>query len=400
MTVYIKPSVAHGEITAPPSKSVLHRAIICAALSGCSEVDNVIFNDDIKATIAGLSLLGADIKLGTNKVTAGGFMPEKCVNKEIDCNESGSTLRFLIPLAMYSGSKIVFSGSERLFSRDLSVYREIAKEQGIEFTERKNSVTVCGKIKSGIFKVRGDISSQFVSGLMFVLPLLDGDSKIEFTTKIESQPYIDLTIKVLSEFGIVIKSQKNGYYVSGNQIYKNKKITAEGDYSNAAFLDAFNLLGGKVKVKGLKDDTVQGDRIYKDYFKNIKSGGTFSLNDCPDLAPILFALAAEFSGAHFTGTARLNIKESDRANAMKEELSKLGAEILVYDDDVIIKGTKLHAPELPICSHNDHRIVMALSVLLSKYGGIIEGAEAVNKSYPQFFTDIKGLGIEVKTDDN
>lgn len=400
MIVYIKPSLAQGTVLAPPSKSEAHRALICAALSGGSTVYNVALSEDIKATLSGLSALGASVEINGDSVHLGGLSTESIRSAEINVNESGSTLRFLIPIALLSDKEINFFGSKRLFERDLSVYEEIAENQGFMLKKGENSVTVRGPLKSGAFKVRGDISSQFVSGLMFALPILSGNSFIEFSTGLESKPYVDLTVKMLSEFGVTVGTENGGYSVTGNQIFKSRNITVSGDYSNAAFLEAFNLLGGRVEVTGLNPDTVQGDSVYKEFYKTVKSGGSYDLSDCPDLAPIMFALAAEFSGARFTGTARLKIKESDRAAVMKEELKKFGGELIIGDNEVIVNKTKLKSPIGRLCSHNDHRVLMALSVLASKYGGEIEGAEAVNKSYPGFFDDIKKLGIEVDFNDD
>ena len=396
MTVYIKPSKARGKISAPPSKSMAHRALICAALSNGSEVSNIALSDDITATVNALKVLGASVSLNGDKVTLGGISPQSIKKASINAGESGSTLRFLIPLCMLSGADITFIGASRLFRRDLSVYEKIAKEQGIVFNLSDSSLHIKGVLRAGEYSVRGDISSQFVSGLMFALPLLEGDSFIKFDTPVESKPYIEMTVDMLKHFGIHIECKNDGYYIEGGQRYKNFDYTVEGDYSNAAFLDAFNLLDGSVEVGGLNPDSTQGDRIYKEYFKTLTSGGSYDLSDCPDLAPLLFALSAELVGAKFTGTARLKIKESDRAASMSEELSKFGATILVSENEVEIKKTKLHSPSIPLSSHNDHRVVMALSLLLSVYGGEIEGAEAVNKSYPGFFKDIKSLGIEVQ----
>ena len=395
MTVYIKPSTAHGEITAPPSKSVAHRALICAALSAGSTVNNVAMSNDIKATLDGLRCLGAYAVFTGDSAKIGGIETDNIPGARINAAESGSTLRFLIPLALLSGKKTVFYGSTRLFDRDLSVYEEIANNQGILFSVSANSLTVCGKLKCGEYRVRGDISSQFVSGLMFALPCLTGDSLIEFTTPIESKPYIDMTVDALSRFGVYVTPLENGYYIKGGQSYKSNNVTVEGDWSNAAFLDAFNLIGGDVKVCGLSADTLQGDRVYREYFARIKDGGSFDIGNCPDLAPVLFALTAEFSGAVFRGTRRLKIKESDRALAMKTELAKFGGELVIDDNEVTVRDTVLHAPASPIESHNDHRIAMAMSILATRYGGCISGAESVNKSYPCFFGDIKKLGIEV-----
>lgn len=400
MKVYIKPSIAHGEIIAPPSKSVSHRALICAALSGGSTVRNTALSDDIKATIGGLSSLGANVRICNDTVNLGGIDICKTTNAKIDAFESGSTLRFLIPVAMLGGGETTFSGTDRLFCRDLSVYEKITKEQNIRFIKGQNSLVVGSGLKSGRFKVRGDVSSQFISGLMFALPLLEGDSFIEITTPLESAPYVYMTVKMLSFFGVVVEERESGYFIRGGQAYQNREIAVEGDYSNAAFLDAFNLLGGFVKVSGLMSDTTQGDSIYKEYFKTIKAGGVFDISDCPDLAPVLFVLASVFSGAVFTGTHRLKIKESDRAVALKEEIGKFGGEMIIGENEVVVKKKKLHAPRIAIDSHNDHRIVMAMSLLASRYGGEISGAQAVNKSYPEFFNDIMKLGIEVDINGN
>ena len=396
MTVNIKPSLASGAVAAPSSKSEGHRALICAALSDGSTVTNVNLCDDIKATLGGLAALGANTRVNGDQIEIGGIDTAALPQAEICAFESGSTLRFLMPLCLLCGKKTTFTGAPRLFSRDLSVYEEIAKNQGIDFIRGSSSVTVCGKLKGGEYKVRGDISSQFVSGLLFALPLIGEDSFIEFTTPVLSKPYIDMTVDMLSRFSVSVTPLNNGYFIPGNQRYVGSDVTLEGDYSNAAFLDALNLLSGKVDVCGLKGDSVQGDKIYKEFFKRIKSGGIYGLSDCPDLAPVMFALAAEFSGAAFKGTNRLKIKESDRAVAMAKELKKFGAELVIGDDEVTVKDTKLHAPKETLCSHGDHRIVMALAVLCSRYGGEIEGAEAVSKSYPGFFNDIRKLGIEVE----
>lgn len=397
MKVKIFKSEAKGKISAPPSKSVAHRALICGALSNNSNITNLAFSKDIEATLGCLKALGAKAENAENGLSIGSLNPfDPNDNTTLFCNESGSTLRFMLPLCMLSDKKITLTGSERLFARPLGIYEEIAEQNGILFEKTKNSVTVCGKLKAGNFKIRGDISSQFISGLMFALPLLDGDSSIEITHKFESASYIDITVSALKTFGIEIKRQKNTFYITGNQRYQSCNYSVEGDYSNAAFLDGFNLLGGSVSVEGLYENSLQGDRVYKDIYSALLKGKKqFDLSDCPDLAPVLFALSSQY-GAEFTGTARLKIKESDRAEAMKKELSKLGVEVEVFENSVSVKKSEIKAPSEPICSHNDHRIVMALALLLTKTGGIIEGAEAIQKSYPDFFEEIKKLGIEME----
>ena len=395
MNAIIEPSKACGVIAAPPSKSIAHRALICAALSDKSTVYDVDYSDDINATLKALKHLGAQVDICGTTVNIGGLNPRRIKGTTIDCKESGSTLRFLIPLCMLSGEEIVFTGAKRLFQRDLSVYKEIAVKQNIGFSLTGNKLIVKGKLKNDDFLINGDISSQFISGLMFALPFLEVESTIGFKTGLCSKPYVDMTVDVLSDFGIKIGKADNGYKLSGNQKFSDLEYRVEGDYSNAAFLDAFNLLGGNVEVKGLKENTLQGDSIYKEFFKRIKSGGIYDLSDCPDLAPVLFALSAHFSGGDFSGTKRLKIKESDRAAAMKTELEKFGAKVFVFDNEVLIKNTKLKSPEILLNSHNDHRIAMALSLLCSIYGGEIQDAQSVNKSYPKFFDDLKTLGIKV-----
>ena len=227
--------------------------------------------------------------------------------------------------------------------------------------------------------------------------MLDGISILEITGKFESASYVDLTLQTLSAFGIKITRNANRFVTLGNQKYKNSQFAVESDCSNAAFLEAFNYLGGNVRVMGINPNTLQGDRVYKDIFKAIGNGNNeFDLSDCPDLAPILFAVAAAKGGAKFVGTARLKIKESDRASAMQSELSKLGVPVTVGENEVIIGKAELKAPREILCGHNDHRIVMSLAVLCTLVGGEIEGAEAVSKSYPNFFDDIEKLQIKLE----
>ncbi|MBQ8896530.1 MAG: 3-phosphoshikimate 1-carboxyvinyltransferase [Clostridia bacterium] len=401
MNLKIFPSKANGEIYAPPSKSLSHRALICGALSSESKLTNVYGSHrsvDVGTTLNCLMHLGADICVHGERVTIGNFNPfNPNTDITLDCNESGSTLRFLIPLCLLCNKKITLTGAPRLFERPLTVYEDICREQGIMFEKNENSLTLCGKLKSGSYRVRGDISSQFITGLLFALPLLDGISILEITGKFESASYVDLTLQTLSAFGIKITRNANRFVILGNQKYKNSQFAVESDCSNAAFLEAFNYLGGNVRVMGINPNTLQGDRVYKDIFKAIGNGNNeFDLSDCPDLAPILFAVAAAKGGAKFVGTARLKIKESDRASAMQSELAKLGVPVTVGENEVIIGKAELKAPREILCGHNDHRIVMSLAVLCTLVGGEIEGAEAVSKSYPNFFDDIEKLQIKLE----
>ena len=399
MTVTIKKSKAQGAIAAPPSKSMAHRALICGALSDGSKIANIEYSNDILATLDCLAALGCTIEKNGSTIQLGGLNPLNLDKATLDCRESGSTLRFMIPLAFLSGKKITFVGSERLFARNLSIYEDIAKKNNIAFEKNDSSLTVCGKLRSGDYKIAGNISSQFISGLLFALPLLDGDSTLEITVEYESEPYVDLTIKSLSDFGVTIEKCGRAYKIKGNQNYASQNITVEGDYSNAAFLDGFNLLGGNVKVAGLDESSLQGDKIYKKMYDGLKNGEKqFDLSNCPDLAPVMFALSAVFGGAHFKGTKRLKIKESDRATAMQTELAKFGIKVDVNDNDVTIYGGELKAPSETLCGHNDHRIVMALSLLCTLTGGSIGDAQSVAKSYPDYFGKIKSLGIVVENE--
>lgn len=399
MTVTVEKSMASGKITAPPSKSMAHRSLICAALSeGESRIFNIDYSNDIKATVNCLTEMGAVIKKTGNGVSVRGIDFKKAPKAPLDCLESGSTLRFLIPICLGFDYPVTLKGTEKLFSRSLGVYEQIFKKCGVDYNITSDSITLNGNLGGGEYRVSGKISSQFISGLLFALPTKETDSTIVITDKLESAPYVDMTIEVLRRFGIEIqKSGNEKYFIKGGQKYKATDYTVEGDYSNAAFLDALNLLGSSVEVCGLSNGSLQGDRVYKQYFDRLNSGfSKISISDCPDLALILMAVAAEKHGAEFVGTERLKIKESDRGNAMAEELSKFGAEVSVENDRIIVKKSTLHSPDLPINSHNDHRIVMAAAVLLTKYGGTIENSEAVNKSFPDFFEKLQQLGIKVK----
>ena len=397
MTVTVKPSYASGTVVAPPSKSMAHRALICGALSEQSVIRNIDFSKDIIATLNCLEKLGAKVKIDGDKVTLGGLkldtIPDGAV---LEAGESGSTLRFLIPLCMAPRKTVVLKGAKRLFERPLDIYEDIAKQQNILFEKKENSLTVCGGISSGEYSVAGNVSSQFISGLLFLLPLLKGDSTLTVTGNFESASYIDLTLQVLTAFGVDIKRQNNTFYIKGDSSYTSQNYVVEGDCSNAAFLEAFNYLGGNVTVEGLKENTLQGDRVYKDIFEGLKNGQKrFDLSDCPDLAPVVFALSCLFGGAEFTGTKRLKIKESDRAQAMKQELSKFGIEVVVFDNSVIIQGGELKLPTEALNSHNDHRIAMALMLLLSVTGGSLKGSECVKKSFPCFYKTISQIGIDL-----
>ena len=398
MVVTINKSKAFGRVIAPPSKSMAHRYLICAALSPESEIKGVGFSEDIKATLSCLEALGANAEISGNTARIGGIDIAKGIkNGKLFCNESGSTLRFLIPLCLLFNREITLSGSKRLMERSLSAYEDICAAVGLEFRQTQDSVTVKGRLKAGKYSVRGDVSSQFISGLMFALPLLANDSVIDITGALESGSYLGMTVKALADFGVRIsRTDEHTIYIKGNQTYKPRVLTVEGDYSNAAFFDVLNALGGNVAVSGLKKDTCQGDAVYKKLFGEIVRGcPEIDISDCPDLGPVLMAAAAANNGAHFTGTHRLKIKESDRGAAMAEELAKFGCKTLIGDNDITVHAGTLKTPELPLNGHNDHRIVMSLAVLCTLTGGKIYGAQAVSKSFPDFFERFSSLGIDL-----
>ncbi len=398
MIAKFKPCTLNGTIIAPPSKSLAHRYLICAALSGQKCVlSGVDYSEDILATIDCLKALGAKIALDNDTVFIEPQNFMKSVTANLQCRESGSTLRFFIPLALCLGKKVTLNGSERLFERPLLVYEQLCKENGFLFDKKSSSLTLLGDFKSGTYKIRGDISSQFITGIIFALVFLGNDSAVEIIPPFESKSYINLTIEALKAFGTNIEFVspcKIEIKASSMHAYNGR---IEGDYSNAAFLDAFNFLGSNVNITNLNPNSLQGDRVYIDYFRRISLGAdTIDISDCPDLGPILFALAALKNGATFTGTDRLKIKESDRASAMHEELKKLGGGLIFGNNSITVPKQNLCFKGEVLNGHNDHRIVMAMSVILSQIGGEISGIEAVRKSYPKFFEDIKQLGTEVE----
>ncbi|MBO4342104.1 MAG: 3-phosphoshikimate 1-carboxyvinyltransferase [Clostridia bacterium] len=397
MKAVFEPSVLKGTIKAPPSKSDSHRAIICACLSeGKSVISNLDFSDDICATVDCMRALGAEAEISGNRLTVNMGIKE-CDYAELNCRESGSTLRFLIPLASVFCKRCRFTGSSRLFERPLSVYESIFKKSGTDWSADNNSLYLSGALRPGCFEIPGNISSQFITGLLFALPLLNDNSRIVITPPFESRPYIDLTLSRLDDYGIsAMFPEPDTIDIYGNQRYTAACTSIEGDWSNSAFFEAFNLTGGYVNVTDLNELSLQGDKIYREFFKQLSgTGSVIDLSDCPDLGPVCFALA-HINGAVFTGTERLKYKESDRCAAMAQELKKFGIRCENRDESFTVYPSLLRRPAEPLNSHNDHRIVMALSVLCSSVGGEIQGAEAVRKSLPGYFEMIESLGAEVK----
>lgn len=395
MKVKIYPSEPVGKITAPPSKSMAHRVLICAAFSkGESVISNVAYSQDILATIDCLKTLGAKIECQKDKVFVRGIEKIR-KNISLDCSESGSTLRFLFFPAIIEENEVLFIGRGRLPQRPMGEYEKICSQQGIICQRNENEIRVNGRIKPGNFTIDGDVSSQYISGLLFTLPMLDSDSKIVIENKVESKPYIDMTIDALKKFSIEVEWQdKNIIFVKGNQEYKATNLSVEGDYSNAAF---FCSLGENVEVDGLDKDSLQADKVFFDFYNRLKeSYCEFNISDCPDLGPILFSVSALYNGGRFVGTKRLKIKESDRVESMKEELSKMGVSVVAGEDFVEIQKSNLHKPTQLLESHSDHRIAMALSVILTKVGGEINNAECVKKSMPDFFERLEDLKVRLE----
>lgn len=401
--VKIAPSHLSGCVTAPPSKSTSHRAMICAALAeGESVISNLAFSQDILASIDALTAIGAGFeRIGedTIKVTGLGGTPRSL--GVLACRESGSTLRFMIPICLLSPEEFKLSGSEKLLSRPLGIYADIFKARYCGSDGKVLTLSSGEPVKSGEYRIPGNVSSQFITGLLFALPLADGDSKITVEGNFESASYVALTVDQLEKFGIRITSENNTFYIKGNQRYAPANVKIEGDASNAAFFEALNLVGCKVSVSGLNPNSLQGDMVFIKHFEALKANSPepIDLSDCPDLAPILFSAAALCGGGIFTHTDRLRFKESDRISAMKEELEKYGARIEVIDGQdggtVKVFPTSLHAPAAPLSSHNDHRIAMSLSVLCTRFGGTITDAGAVAKSMPDFFDVLEALGAHI-----
>ena len=449
MRVRFSPGRAAGQVTMPASKSAAHRALLAAALTpGVCEISPLPQNEDIQATVDCLTALGTRIlrspdgsratvygctgyfgkenefSAGTGakngepeKMTSGtgadfslsdgGFREEgkTCVlpcNESgfredhkiyiLPCNESGSTLRLLLP-SVLRGKTVRFTGAKRLFARPLSVYADICHRAGVTFSPAGESLTVCGRLSPGTFAFPGNISSQFVSGLLFALPHLPGDSLIRLAPPVESASYIEMTLRTLSRFGYTVKTGETGLYrVPGGRA--PEQLTLPPDQSAAAFFGALSALsGGAVKIENDEVDPLQGDRVYRAAFAALSAGfAEIPVADCPDLSPVLMAFAALSGGARLTHTARLRFKESDRGAAMAEELEKCGVRVTVNADDILLSGGA-RRPTVPLSGHGDHRVVMALSVLLSVTGGEITGAEAVSKSLPEFFTLLRALGL-------
>ena len=374
--------------------------LICGGLAtdGESVIHGISTSDDVTATLACLTSMGVKAsKNGDVVVMRGADVRTAKPKTFLDCHESGSTLRFFIPLCLLSGEKISLTGTKKLLSRPLGVYETICAEQKLYYKQTEDFVEVCGKLHAGEYRIPGNISSQFISGLLFALPLCDGNSTLNIIPPIESRSYLNLTIEALALFGVDIQwLDDKTLFIKGGQTYHAHEATVEGDYSNAAFFEALKLFGNEVNVTGLLETSSQGDKAYIKFFEMLSKGTpTIHIGDCPDLGPILMAVAAAKNGAVFTGTKRLKIKESDRGTVMAEELAKFGVSVTVHEDSIVVYPMRFHKPTEILCGHNDHRIVMSLATLLTITGGTIDGAEAVKKSFPEYFDMIQALGAKL-----
>ena len=409
-----------GRIAAPPSKSMAHRAVLCAALAkGTSPLHHLAFSKDISATLGAAGRLCARVTTGENDAVVEGlgrFLP---IEAPVDCCESGSTLRFLIPLASLTGQEVTFTGRGRLMERPQSVYKTLYQQQGLRFEQGADRLTVEGALTPGEYELAGNVSSQFISGLLFALPLLPGDSQLHLIPPVESRSYIDMTRAVQAAFGVHSRwLDETTLLLPGGQQYHPCDYNVEGDYSQAAFPAVLGAVCGGVTITGLAPDTLQGDAAILDILRRCGAvftrkgdsvtfakaplhGVDIDLADCPDLGPVLMVLGLLCKGTTVIRNAeRLRLKESDRIAAMEAELRACGGVLESNGGTITVHGCaeRLHAPAAPLHGHNDHRVVMSLAVLAAAAALplTVDDAEAIQKSWPGFFADAAPLGVEVE----
>lgn len=413
MTVSCTPSVINGTIKSISSKSDVHRLLICAALSkNETKIYCNVMSKDIAATICCLKAMGTDISVDGDVITV---YPDEFANKaEIDCNESGSTLRFLMPVVSALGIDATITGHGRLPQRPVSPLKEEMEKKGVTFhTDNKFPLHLTGQLQPGEYEMKGNVSSQFITGLLMALPLLNGDSTIRLIPPVESKSYLDITVSVLKKFGIKIDEQENTYIIEGNQQFISpREITAQGDWSNASFfLCAGALNENGVTVTDLDINSPQGDKKIIDVLKNIGAdvqindteimvkknklkGVTVDASDIPDAVPIISVVATACTGeTKIINAERLRIKESDRIKSVVEMINSVGGSAVETDDGLIIHGGK-QLKGGNINGYNDHRIVMSASVLsmICENDVTISDSNAVEKSYPDFFADFNKMG--------
>ena len=411
----IKANRLTGEVTPPPSKSILHRYIIASSLAkGISKIENISYSDDIIATIEAMEKLGAKIEKKDNYLLIDGSktFDKKYLsnNAEIDCNESGSTLRFLFPLSIVKKNKISFKGKGKLFKRPLNPYFENFDKYKIKYSYiNENEILLDGELKSGEYEIDGNISSQFITGLLFSLPLLNENSKIIIRGKLESSSYIDITVDCLNKFGIkIINNSYQEFIIEGNQNYKSGDYEVEADYSQVAFFLVANSIGSNIKINGLNTNSLQGDKKIIDFISQIDNWNKeekliLDGSETPDIIPILSLKACTSKKEiEIVNIARLRIKESDRLKATVEELSKLGFDLLEKEDSILINSRKdfykINNNSLVyLSSHSDHRIAMTIAIALTCYNGeiILDNLDCVKKSYPNFWEVFLSLGGKI-----
>ena len=408
MNVTITPAVLKGTVTPPPSKSQAHRLIIAAALSdGFCKLSNVDLSEDIQATLRCMRTLDADASADGTIIRGADLVDghEEPAPEVMDCGESGSTLRFLIPvvLALKGGGK--FTGHGRLMERPQEPYFALFREKGIFYEQKDGVLTVRGKLAPGVYTLPGNVSSQFITGLLYALPLLEGDSEIVLTTGLESRGYVDMTLDALERFGVKAEYDgKRTFRVPGNQYYQHQNLAIEADWSNAAFWYGAKFLGCPVEIGGLDQASVQGDRAIAGFYDQLQGIGSLDLDvsQCPDLVPPLAAMAALRAGetTRIVNAGRLRIKESDRLATVTEVLNALGAKVEEYEDYLVIHGKEKLAGGVTVSGHNDHRIAMmaAIAAIRCEAPVTITGAECVKKSYPRFWEDYRRLGGELICD--
>lgn len=393
VNVIIEPGYLKGSIQVLPSKSHAHRLLIAAALAqGETRIHCPAENADIAATARCLRALGAQISRQDEYLVVKGCIPQQGERAMLDCGESGSTLRFLIPLCGCLQRDIILTGGGRLPSRPNGPLLSAMAENGARMEGEGLPLKMHGGLRPGAYALPGNVSSQYFTGLLLALPLLSGDSMLFYTSPLESMPYVDITLSVLAQFGIQVEEMENGWRIPGGQHYQTPgEARVEGDWSAAAFWLAANRLGSEIIVSGLNPDSAQGDKAIRDLLNQL--GGEISVTDVPDLMPILSVAAAAFPGeTRITGAARLRIKESDRLSAMVSVICSLGGWARETEDGVVIRGGKLLGGVID--GMNDHRVVMSAAIAATICQGpvTILGAQAADKSYPGFFEAFAGLG--------
>ena len=402
MDIRIRPVPLHGAVTPPPSKSQAHRLIICAALAkGRSIIRNVAFSQDIRATLGCVSALGAswtELESGVIAVDGLGGRKDSGALPLLDCGESGSTLRFFIPIALAVAGGAEFCGRGRLMQRPQKPYFDLFDQMGIKYEQKDDKLRVEGRLKAGEYRLPGNVSSQFFTGLLFALPLLDGRSEIIPTTELESEDYIRMTIQAQKMAGLSVEQLPDGGCAVQGQSYRTMDVAVEADWSQAGFWYAAKNLGSDLKICGMDEHSLQGDRRIAEFAALLGREGdcAIDVSQCPDLVPPLAAMAALRKGdCRITGAARLRIKESDRLSAVTAALNAMGARVEEFPEELLIHGVSSLKGGAVIDCCNDHRIAMMCAVAATRSTGgetVLQGAECVRKSYPDFWQVYRELG--------